>query len=171
MHDLPPEGGRWTRSIKTGCMLIKTWTFVLVSRLGVMPRTSVAACSLFRLPDDGEAATTLTSRTHSLCTIHNLLDSATLYAICRDGPEKKKMAATLEVHKWHTWNVDVRLVKGFHEHFHEHYRVLPWAMRLLNLLESIAEVPVASPNDIRYSEELRNPFWSGSTIPNAAPLG
>ena len=29
--------------------------------------------------------------------------------------KKKKTAATLKVHKWHTWNVCVRLVKGLYE--------------------------------------------------------
>ena len=38
------------------------------------------------------------------------------YAICRDGP-KKEMAATLKVRKWPAQNVDVRLVKSFHEHY------------------------------------------------------
>ena len=38
------------------------------------------------------------------------------YAISRDGLEKK-MAATLKVRKLHARNVDVRLVKGFHEHY------------------------------------------------------
>ena len=33
------------------------------------------------------------------------------------GMVPKKMAATLNVRKWHAWNVDVRLVKGFHEHY------------------------------------------------------
>ena len=44
-----PEVGRWARSIKIGCVLIKTPTFVLTSPLCVMLRTSVAACPLFRL--------------------------------------------------------------------------------------------------------------------------
>ena len=33
------------------------------------------------------------------------------------GMAPKKMAATLKVHKWHARNVDVRLIKGFHEHY------------------------------------------------------
>ena len=33
------------------------------------------------------------------------------------GMAPKKMAATLKVRKWHARNVDVRLVKGFHEHY------------------------------------------------------
>ena len=36
---------------------------------------------------------------------------------------KKKMAATLKVHKWHARNVSVRLVKGLHEP----YQALPSA--------------------------------------------
>ena len=32
------------------------------------------------------------------------------------GWPRKKMAATLKVRKWYARNVDVRLVKGFHEH-------------------------------------------------------
>ena len=47
------------------------------------------------------------------------------------------MTATLKVHKLHAQNVDVRLVKGFHEH----YQVLPRAMGPSNLLENIAELP------------------------------
>ena len=31
------------------------------------------------------------------------------------GMAQEKMAATLNVHKWHTWNVCVRLVKGLYE--------------------------------------------------------
>ena len=118
MHDLPPEGGRWTRSIKTGCVVIKTCTFVLVSRLGVMPCTSIAACSLFRLPDNGEAATTLTSRctsrTHSLCTIHNLLDSAMLAIMAYGSTPHVGMVLKK---KSHTRNVNIKLVRGFHEHY------------------------------------------------------
>jgi len=33
------------------------------------------------------------------------------------GMAPKKMAATLKVCKWHGQNVDVRLIKGFHEHY------------------------------------------------------
>ena len=33
------------------------------------------------------------------------------------GMVRKKMPATLKVRKWHTRNVDVGLVKGFHEHY------------------------------------------------------
>ena len=43
------EVGQWARSIKIGCVLIKTPTFVLTSQLRVMLRTSVATCLLFRL--------------------------------------------------------------------------------------------------------------------------
>ena len=32
------------------------------------------------------------------------------------------------------------------------------------------DLTIASPNDIHNSEKLRNPFWSGSAILNAAPL-
>ena len=39
------------------------------------------------------------------------------------GMAPKKMAATLKVHKWHTRNVSVRLVKDLHEP----YQVLPSA--------------------------------------------
>ena len=46
----------------------------------------------------------------------------------------KKMAATLKASKLHAQNVDVK-------NFHEHYRVLPWAMGPIDVLESIAEVP------------------------------
>ena len=53
------------------------------------------------------------------------------------GMTLKKMAATLKVHKWHTRNVCVRLVKGLHEP----YRMLPLATGPLLLLESITEVP------------------------------
>ena len=49
------------------------------------------------------------------------------------------MAATLKVHKWHTWNVCVRLFNGLHSHI-RHYRVLPWTMGPLTSLESITEV-------------------------------
>ena len=56
------------------------------------------------------------------------------------GKGPKKMASTLKVHKWHTRDVDVRLVKGFHEH----YQALSSASMSngpLDVLESIAEVP------------------------------
>ena len=33
------------------------------------------------------------------------------------GMVPKKMVATLKVRKWHAQNVDVRLVKSFHEHY------------------------------------------------------
>jgi len=39
------------------------------------------------------------------------------------GMALKKMASTLKVHKGHTWNVCVRLVKGLHEP----YQTLPSA--------------------------------------------
>ena len=32
------------------------------------------------------------------------------------------------------------------------------------------DLVVASPNDIHYIEKLRNGFWTGSAILNAAPL-
>ena len=50
------------------------------------------------------------------------------------GMALKKM--TLRVHKWHAWNVCVRLVKGLHGP----YRVLPWATGLLTSLKSITKV-------------------------------
>ena len=56
------------------------------------------------------------------------------------GMALKKMAATLKVHKWHAWNVRVRLVKGLHEP----YQALPSAYQAtetLPSLESIAKVP------------------------------
>ena len=55
----------------------------------------------------------------------------------------KKMVATLKVHKWHTWNVCVRLV----EVLHEPYQALLSASMSLNLLESIAEVDHHSIDD------------------------
>ena len=36
-----------------------------------------------------------------------------IYSICRNDPQK--MAATLNVHKWHAQNVSTRLVKDLHE--------------------------------------------------------
>ena len=63
-----------------------------------------------------------------------------LYAICGDGPEKKKLAVILKVYKWHVQNVCIRLVNDLHSHI-RHYRVLPWATGPLTLLESIAKVP------------------------------
>ena len=43
--------------------------------------------------------------------------------------------------------------------------------RISSLLISrrLTKPGVASPNDIHNSEKLRNPFWSGSAILNAAP--
>ena len=76
------------------------------------------------------------SKTEVYCSWFVGLTHYLPYAICRDGSEKK-MAATLKVHKWHARNVDIRLVKGFHEH----YQALSWAMGPLGVLESITELP------------------------------
>ena len=56
------------------------------------------------------------------------------------GITLKKMAPTLNVHKWHARNVCVSQSTASKSHI-RHYRVFLWATGLLTSLESIAKVP------------------------------
>ena len=77
--------------------------------------------------------------------------------ICRDDP-RKKMAATIKVHKWHTQNACVKLAKTSMSHI-THYWVLSWATEPLSSLEHVADISDRQVTKMSKSSIFRLTDW------------